>query len=428
MRDHPDRKTISAELHARPFESLSAPLRASHLALLGGSPEADLDHVRRLCAAMNRAEPRREATHHSVDLGPFRLRWERHTEFSTYTFFETDLQPPGEDPFARRALEQVPEDWLARTPGELVAATHLVLEPPEWPERSIRQTLDLFGTENVAGSNVADAGAVLFTDFRLHDDGFGRVLVRIRDLPSRRTGRLVQRILELETYRLMALLAFPLARQTTTDLTRLDTRLRAITDRMSQRSGLEDEQALLSELSGLAGELERITALNSFRLSAARAYRRLVEHRIANLREERLSDLQTIGEFMERRFSPAMRTCESVAIRQDALSQRLSRAAELLRTRVDVALEAQNRDLLASMNRRTDLQLRLQQTVEGLSVVVLSYYSTGLLAHGLRGGKAAGIPINVDLVVGVSVPFVVAGVWLLVRYMRRRLIGRSELG
>ena len=425
LREHPDRLAIAAELHARPFESLSPPLRATHLAMLGSDAEGDRAHVARLCSHQGQVAPGSTATHHSVDLGPFRLRWERHTEFSTYTIFVAGSRKDG--PFTDRALDRVPPDWLDNMPGEMVVAVHLALEDPSAPARDVQEVFRLFETENIAGSLVADDGAKLFTDFRLHSDGFGRVLIQIRDLPPRRTGRLVQRVLEIETYRLMALLAFPLARQATGELTHLDERLRNITDRMTRGSGLEGQQALLTELSDLAGELERISAQNTFRLSAARAYSSLVQHRIKNLRESRLPDLQTINEFMARRFSPAMQTCESVSVRQDALSERLSRAAELMRTRVDVALEAQNRDLLASMNRRTHLQLRLQQTVEGLSVVVISYYASSLLSYIFHSAEEAGLPINATLTTGIAVPFVVTSVWVTMRVMRRRLLGKADI-
>ncbi|MEX0871753.1 MAG: DUF3422 domain-containing protein [Aquisalimonadaceae bacterium] len=423
---HPDRHSVVAELHARPFESLAGPLRASHIAMQSADADSDRAHVARLCAACGQRQPAADATHHSVALGTFRLRWERHTEFSTYTFFVTGAPADAFAPFADPALLEVPEDWLGGLPGSLVAAVHLSLEPRDAPPRQGHELPELFGTENVAGSEAADGGAQVFTDFRLHEDGYGWLLVQDRGLPARRTGRLVQRLLEIETYRLMALLAFPLARHSHAEVTRLDTGLQRIIERITQTGSLESEQDLLDEISGLSAELERDTAKTSFRLSAARAYHALVNRRIESLREQRTLDLQTIGEFMERRFTPAMRTCESAMERQEALARRVSRAADLLRTRVDIALEGQNRDLLASMNRRTDLQLRLQQTVEGLSVVVLSYYGTGLLYYMLRGLHGAGLEFNVDLAMGLSVPAVVLTVWVGIRILRRRFVGGGE--
>lgn len=425
LQEHAQRRAIAAEIHARPFESLRGPLRGTHLAMLSGDGNADLACVTALCTALEQRPPDPDSTHHSVDLGAFRLRWERHTEFSTYTFFTGGVPDDPTAPFANPALESVPAEWLQTIPGELIVAVHLTYEGPESPDRPVHELAEIFHTENVAGSEVADGAARIYTDFRLHGDGYGRILVQDRGLAPRRAGRLIQRLLEIETYRLMALLGFPTARQTTSMLTSLEQELEAITRRITRSASLDNEQELLKEISALSADLEQTTARNSFRLSASRAYDGLVQRRIENLREVRIRELQTIGEFMVRRFRPAMRTCESVVERQEGLARRISRAADLLRTRVDIALEGQNRDLLASMNRRTDLQLRLQQTVEGLSVLVMSYYGSGLIYYMLHGLHSAGVDFNVDLAVGAAVPLVVISAFLGIRYLRRKVLGRE---
>lgn len=249
------------------------------------------------------------------------------------------------------------------------------------------------------------------------------MLVEDRSLAPRRAGRLVQRLLEIETYRLMALLAFPLARQIGPEMARLEQALESLTSRMIESRRLDDDQMLLQSLSELAARVEQLMAQSSFRLSAAQAYDQLIEQRIERLREQRIHDLQTMGNFLERRLAPAMRTCASVAQRLEALARRVSRTANLLRTRVDVALEAQNRDLLSAMNQRTQLQLRLQETVEGLSVVVLSYYVIGLLAYVAKGTNATGfLTLPVDLGLGLAVPVVVGSIWVAMRILRRRQV------
>ncbi|MCC5809518.1 MAG: DUF3422 domain-containing protein [Ectothiorhodospiraceae bacterium] len=426
LTQHPLRALVVNELHARPFESLEGPLRATHWAMQGGDAELERSHVAGLCRQCGQPEPAPEANYHSVPLGSFHLRWERHTEFATYTVYCAGAPEHRNAPFADPAAATVPEGWIADLPGQLVACVHLTFDPREGSPRELEQILAIFGTDNVAGSTVADGAARVYTDFKPHADGYSRLLIQDLGLAPRRAGRLIQRLLEIETYRLMALLALPLARDATRELTQLDQALETITERITHSNQLDDEQALLAEISSLAARLERVTATNSFRLSAARAYHQLVNRRIDNLREQRLPELQGLGEFLERRFQPAMRTCESVEERQEALSRRVSRAANLLRTRVDIALEGQNRDLLASMNRRTHLQLRLQQTVEGLSVIVISYYSAGLLSYLLKGVRETGVSVNVNLAVGVAVPAIVLGVWLGMRAVRRRLLGKDH--
>ncbi|RFA31018.1 hypothetical protein CAI21_03335 [Alkalilimnicola ehrlichii] len=423
MTDHPLRDTVCREVHARPFETLTAPARVSHIALVAGPEAAAEEHacLTDLCRRFGVAVPAPGAVYLSAEFGPFRLRWERHSEFSTYTFFRSGAAGK---PFLDPALDQVPCEWLARLPGKVLAAIHLAVESKDVPVRDVRDVVALFGTDNIAGSQVGRGAAVVWTDFRVHEDGFGRILVQDSHLGTRQAGRLVQRLLEIETYRLMALLAFPLARETGPEIVRLDKALQTLTERMTANAQLEDEQAMLRELSRLAAEVERINSRNSYRLGAARAYYQLVQRRIESLKEQRIQDLQTIGQFMERRLAPAMATCESIGGRQDALARRVARAGNLLRTRVDVALEAQNRDLLESMNGRAQMQLRLQETVEGLSVVVLSYYAMGLLSYGAKAAHSAGWPIRVDLTLGLAVPIVVGSVWLGVRWLRRRLLGR----
>jgi len=162
-----------------------------------------------------------------------------------------------------------------------------------------------------------------------------------------------------------------------------------------------------------------VAAATSYRFSAARAYYTLVQKRIESLREERVEGFQIFSEFMERRMAPAMRTCEAVRERQDTLSRRVNRTSQLLRTRVDIQLEEQNGNLLKSMDRRADLQLRLQETVETLSVAAVSYYVVGLIGYLSEGLKASGVPMPVEITTGVAVPLVAGAAYVGLRQVRK---------
>jgi uncharacterized membrane-anchored protein len=419
-KEHPRREILTNEIHARPPVPVRIPARISHLALLSGQKGEGLDrrHVAELCRRLSRPEPPDGANCWIMDCEDFRLSWERHVEFCTYTFF---CQKPFTEPFQDFVTSEVPADWLQNMPGELMVAINMALEDryarPQRPEELTR----LFVSANIAGSIVSGGRAIVWSDFRMHGDGFSRFLIRDTNLDEGQAGRLVQRLLEIETYRVMALLAFPLTWEYSAHVSQADQALADLTQAMTQMVGQEDEHRLLDELSRLSAEIERIRAGTNYRFTAARAYYALVQRRIEELREERNEGRPTIKEFMDRRLAPAMRTCESLSDRLEDLSERVSRAADLLRTRVDVALEKQNRDLLASMDRRADLQLRLQETVEGLSVVVLSYYAVGLVGYALKSLKAAGVSINVDLLTGLAIPLVVGGVWLGIERFRRAL-------
>jgi uncharacterized membrane-anchored protein len=402
--DHPLRVELNDEVHARPSEALVAPLRLTFLAMYSDAAqrEHEWEHVRELARRFGAEPPRPRATHFSADLGPFRLKWERHSEFARYKFIVAGAD---EDPFAAPALQSVPADWLAGLPGQTLVATHAALlrtEPGPPDYEAIAQRF--FAGHPLAGAGIAGGSGIALTDFRIHDD-FSRLLVLDRSMTPRQAGRMVQRMLEIDTYRMLALLALPVAQGLTPWLTTAERELAEITTQLVESSEI-NEPALLDRLTRLEAEIESRESAHHYRFTAAAAYYELVQRRIQELREVRIQGLQNFQEFTERRLAPAMNTCRSVAARIDSLSQRIARATQLLSTRVDVSRERQNQQVLESMNRRAEAQLRLQQTVEGLSVAAITYYTVGLVAYGAKGLASAGLPINVELAVALSVPVV----------------------
>jgi uncharacterized membrane-anchored protein len=250
-----------------------------------------------------------------------------------------------------------------------------------------------------------------------------RILVIDRKLGPERAGALVQRLIEIETYRTLALLGLPEAQRLAPSIARIEHGLREVTEEMRSTEKLIDNQRLLDELTALAAELEAGAAASLFRFGASRAYDEIVQLRLETVGERRLEGFPTWTSFLARRMAPAMRTCITTEERQANLSQKLARAANLLRTRVDVELERQNRDLLKSMNARTRLQIRLQTTVEGLSVAAISYYVVGLFGHILDGiVEASGRDIDTDIATALSVPVAVLVIWWIVRSIRRKHI------
>ena len=414
---HPRRVALNDEVHARPYQTLQAPQRASHLAMLAQATEREREyaHVAELCLRYGCEPPPPEASYFVADCGAFRLRWERHGEFSSYTVFEAGA---GGEPFAQPAIDALPPEWVAALPGRLIVAAHVALQPGAEAHAQIEAISPHFSGNTLVGAQVADGGAAAFTDFRIHQDGYSRFLLLDRGMGRRRAGRVLQRLLEIETYRMFALLALPLAREVGARLAAAERELAGITVLMVTQ-GAADEPGLLDRLTRLAAEVESELAASSYRFGAARAYYGLVRSRIAELREQRIPGIQTIDEFMQRRLAPAMSTCESVARRQAELSERVARASDLLRTRVDIVREMQNQELLASMNRRARLQLRLQETVEGLSVAAITYYLVGLVGYAAKALKSAGYAVDAEIAMGVSIPLVALLAAVGIRYVRR---------
>lgn len=416
-KDHAKRFQLNDEVHARPPESLASPCAITYLALLSAGQRGE-DHraIAQLANQHGVRPPSEGASHYSQDFGNFRLKWERHTEFS-----RLKVIVPGSDGanFSKPAIDAVPEDWVANLPGETLVATHVLLLPA--PKRSIDPEVlaqDSFAGNWLIGASIGGGSATAYTDFRIHSDGFSRLIAYDKGLKPRQAGRMIQRLLEIDTYRMMALLAFPVARELAPRLSTQERELAQIANTMSSNTSAE-EPLLLDRLTRLQSLIESGHADTDYRFAAARAYHSLVKRRIDELREERLEGLQTYQEFTERRLMPAIQTCNAVAARQEELSRRVARATQLLSTRVAVTRERQNQQVLESMARRAKLQLRLQETVEGLSVAAVTYYSVGLIGYLAKALAEAGLPINPAIMMGISIPIIAGLVWYGVRRVRQ---------
>lgn len=418
---HRLREAVLGELHARPFTPIETPRRILHFGFVTGGVQVQADRVAllELCKTEGIRPPEDGARHHRSTFKGGAMRWESHNEFSTYRWELPSVDGKAFDPPAQSL-----ETPMARVtqPGPLLVAIdlHLVADP----HRTIAPEA-YFDRASLTAAENSDGTALFATDFQQTDAGFIRILIADRGLGPERAGALVQRVLELETYRTLALLGLPEAHRLSPSVNRIEKQLAQVTDAMRHTTGLSDNNRLLDELTTLAADLEADAAASLFRFGATRAYYEIVQTRLQAIGEQKFGGLPTWTSFLTRRMAPAIRTCTTMEERQANLSRKLARAANLLRTRVDVALEQQNRDLLTAMNQRARMQLRLQQTVEGLSVAAISYYTVGLVGYLLKGAHDYGFPLDPTIGTAVSVPIVVILVALIVRRIRRRYGERS---
>jgi uncharacterized membrane-anchored protein len=415
------REDLYEELHARPFPFLLSPSQVSQLALMHNakvSIDDEISHIKALCDQFNYPCPEDDTTCFYANANEFELRWERHTEFSTYTFI---LHEQENEPFQQKAIDRLPFDWLVSIPGEVVSAIHVsIIDKPDVVDGLdvLRQS---FENQRLIGSNVAGEEAEVWTSFKVADDGFSRVLIYNKSLNKCGMGRLVQRIFEIENYRLMSLLALPLSQKAHSQINLLDNALcDAIKNIPVIQTHLE-QKVLLGKLSKFSAHIERLRAQINYRSNATFAYSELVKKRLLELDEKNHPGLQSLGDFLERRFTPAVRTIMSVVTRLDDLSSRIDRATDLIRTRVDMTIEQQNQKLLASMNDRSRRQYSLQKTVESLSVVAMSYYLVELIKLTIPGARWFGIDLNADDVAVFSVPMIFVFVLLITRVIRGKI-------
>ena len=424
LEEHPLRQRLNAEFHARPPVPLIGAVLVSHLVFKHSATtaQAERDNLTLLTQNQSCTSIDSSDSHMMLETNSFRMRWELHTEFSSYTFFRPLISGEALQPDVT-AFDAVHPDWLSGIPGQLMVATHVELRSTsEISPESVLANLTPSGRTMVA-AKVADDAAWIFTDFKI-DNGFSRFLVLNDSMTQRQTGRTVQRLVEIETYRMMALLGLPVAKEVSRWLYKGEKQLAELMDQIGQARSPDDERGALSILSRLAAEVEHSVARTTFRFGAAHAYHGLVMQRIEELRETRISGLPTFFEFMQRRLLPAMNTCEAISRRQEELSARVARNSQLLRTRVDIELERQNQELLGQMNSRAKLQLRLQETVEGLSVVVLTYYGSQLVQYLAKGTKELH-HLNTDVITAVSIPVIAGLVAWGTRRMRKKLAAEA---
>ncbi len=419
--NHPLRYTLANELHARPFPVAPLPSTVVFLAIKKPKEAAtrdrgeDMAHLINLLDRHGAQHPQPEATHYAGQIGRHWLKWEQHTEFVTYTAITPNVS---ERAFNPADFEVFPPDWLIASPGQRVTSALIRVVEYEGDEAAKASLAQWFEPESLAVARVLDDAAICACDFRIDPAGHMRLAMFVKKgTGRRRTGRIVQRLCEIETYKAMSMLGFARVKQLMPRIGELDGQLTRLMGQMSDETAHPDE--LLPDLLSTSIELETLSARCSFRFGATGAYEAIVNQRIEVLREQRFNGRQSFADFMMRRYDPAMRTVKSTERRLQALSDRAIRAGDLLRTRVDVERSAQNQALLESMDRRADLALRLQHTVEGLSVVAISYYAVSLVSYLLYPLTQAGISKGM-LTAIVTVPVILA-VWFGVRQIRKRI-------
>ena len=428
--DDPLRRVLHNEVHARPSARVRLPALITYVAVLNGgvTREQECAHLQRLSGHADLTPQQLQGNFLRLRCDGFTVKWERHTEFTRYSI----VQPLPPQAHWGATLPELAShvatgaDWLRGIPGQTVAAIQLAMLPEGLGDEAMLAKAQLWlGEGAVIASHMGNtvqgqSHSCLLTHFRIGADGFERMLVLTTpDTTDTRAGRISQRVLELETYRLMALRGLPVAKVLSPELAQAEARLADIAARLDAKHG--SDQELLDDLVALAARVERATAEHGYRFSATRAYDAVVRERIDELRERPVHGTQTVGEFMRRRLSPAMATVAATAQRLAALSERIARTSALLRTRVDIATETQNQQLLEKLTRGQALQLRLQSTVEGLSIAAISYYVVSLLLYGAKALKLAGVPIQPELAAGLMIPLVLWGVWKTVQRIHDKL-------
>ncbi len=435
--DHPERRLLHEEVHARPPVALWPNERILSQAFLlssAGAREAQLSWINALSDRLGvSSHPVHGQVLRLVELQPepqrILLKWEQHGEFVVITFYLHEITNVAECQTTSRVqrlaliaqrLEALGMPALPQIPGERISAIDIALVQEPLENDAGAKAVLFEGNTLVGATILSSQRAQVWTDFHLDSQGYNRFLVAHDTMGSRQAGRVVQRLMDVDTYRMMAMMGLPHAKGLAGPLKAAELELTSLSQRIAaaagqpidihsptgERDALQGDAELLRGVSALASRVEGWISEHGLRFTAAEAYSELVRRALQELNEQPIPGIQTLTEFMDRRFEPAMRTCRWTQRRLRELSDRVTRATQSLRTRLEFVNEQQTQALLSSMDRRANLQLKLQQTVEGLSLVVLTYYGVGLVGIFAKGLKAQGLDISVDLVTALAVPII----------------------
>ncbi|KGE03016.1 DUF3422 domain-containing protein [Pseudohaliea rubra] len=421
------RIALSNEWHARPSLSLPAPFRCTHVVTLRS--ETSLEQSRRsfaaFCADHSQGQPAADSRHHSVQIGSCLIKWEGHTEATSHTIM---VPGNGQPPFAESALDFLDTDKREELVSDMFVGVKIevLVAGTGDGEVTVDYARSLLGARQIYGGTMSESGAEVWSAFRHDAEGFVRIVIIDRGISEERLSRLLQRLLEMETYRMLAMMALPRARGVMAELGELEPQLDEVMGQLARRRDESAHEELLRRITAISAQAEHIAAANAYRFAAARAYAGIVERRIKECNEQRLGSYQRYSNFLLKTLQPAMRTCDAAEQRTHEVAERVARAAGLLGSMVDMVQKKQNQAILETMAERATLQLRLQQAVEGFSIFAISYYAVGLIAYGLKSAKALGAPMNPEVATGFAAPAVFALVWLSVRTVRRRLHGEGR--
>ena len=423
---HPLRDILYNELHIRPFHSLESPQQVTHLAACCNSPEElekSHDLLCELCKRYGINPPQANTVTFHENFGDFTIDWERHVEFYSLTIMQPT--PLKGEPFQQTAIDLLPANWMRQLPGQIIAAFHIIIDNQQLNYDSNSLVRNFEGQAIMQSSAYAGKAQIL-TAFKLHGDGHGRFIICNKGMSSSQTGRLTRRLMDLETYRLLSLLSLPIAKRIGPQLLDMDKQLAEILTVVAELDTASGERRLLEKITTIEAQLETYRAETTQRFSATRAYHQLVKDRLERINEGKIEGHLSIGEFVNRRLNPALRTCESMQKWMEDLSKRIERASDLMRTRVNLNLQEQNRSQLTAMNQRSKLQFRLQETVEGLSIAAISYYAVGLLSYLFSGLPLKQWGVDKSVLLASSIPVVLISIWYVTRRIKRRLIQNQD--
>lgn len=407
---HPYRAAIMAEVHARPVDIVPNQCRVRRLVFVmppgAGSMQRAFDRFATWCAAENLPAPPPGARQCTFARDRGQVIWEFHTEFVTITW-RTGLDDWTSWP-QDIGLEAIGE-------GQLIGAMRVDLTAEATiPERLVPG----FQLPSLCLADIENGRGQVATDFVPDEDSFTRFELAAGNLTPLRRSIILRRLLEIETYRTMALLGLPLARELSPEVRLIETELTDLIGSLSRATTPQSVQAALTALHALSVRSGQVSERLDYRFAAGRAYGEVLRARLAGLRESGTTMGSSLSHYIGNRVEPGLATCAALEKRLSVLSDKIERAIELLNVRIGVDMQVQNAALLDNIARTARSQFLLQRTVEGLSAIAISYYLLGIISYVLAG-PLSHLHWDKTMALSIAAPVVVVVVWFMVRQVRK---------
>lgn len=408
--EHGNRWFIHAETHARPVPSLAGPATIRRVAFMSTDRGRDLVQLQRKMAELGRISDH--------DLGAARqleferdghsVIWEMHNEFATLTW-QSSLATANTWP---EGIGLELHSGVA-----LVSATRIdVLDDDAVDPARLAQLAE----NSLCHSAIYGGQARIATDFVADADRFVSFVVAARGCGAQRRGVIVRRLLEIETYRCFALLGLPVARHVGGRVQGYEQGLATIMAEIGEGSTPVAHQTSLKALHTLSVEVGRTIEETSFRFAATQAYGEIIAERLGRLGESPIGESTTFQRYLDNRVQPALATCRAMEKRLADLGTKVQRSIELLNATITVSIQTQNQEVLDTILRTAQSQYRLQETVEGLSIIAISYYTLGILGY-IAEGLHEVLPIDKAMLLTLLAPVVVLVAFVGIRRLRRTI-------
>lgn len=348
--------------------------------------------------------------------------WQAHTEYYSYQIWHIPSSRTAGVTFGPMTF---PDYRFPVTPlGAEVCHLDIVLMADPLPDSEALRPQ--FPGPVMYGSRILDEETALVTSFTPDEYGREHYWVSVGSARSSRSHLkdIVDAIVRIETYYHLLLMQKPLFSAAIDQAYKFEQVHLQQREIITEHIGHADSLTLQRWLNGLTQDLLKTTRLAGklhFELSSSVPYDKIVHRTLASLDERPLPLYRPLSDYVLSGVTGVAEGYQQLLKRIDTLRSGFEGIISIIRARVDLMLQSQNLTLLVSVDKTTKSQAILQHTVEGLSVIVIAYYLSGLMGYLFKGLQEMGWLRNTNVAAALFVPISIGLAFLITSFSRKHL-------